>query len=348
MAQWGTLRLPLATPIQKTTNPDVALGGNYMAGTDTIGIMSTPVIDPSSQVMYLVAGQQNAASWKWTLFALDIRTLSELNHVDIAGSFGGTTFDPFHHLQRAALTLVGGRVIVAFGGVADQSVYHGWIFSYSATSSTWGSSAPNVYATTTGAVRGGGIWHSGSGFASDGTSIYAMTGNTTTGPFTSPTPNCEAFIKLSPLLASPVSWQPSDAAQLDLKDLDLGSGGPVVLPGSGNNVAGGGKTGVLFVHNQALTARTWFQATDNLVSPPGSRPCPASLPTAYDSGEPAAPNIHGNPVAWSNASFRRLYVWGEKDKLRGYDYDFMEMLAPQLTRRMVEATLKGEGADPGL
>lgn len=34
--------------------------------------------------------------------------------------------------------------------------------------------------------------------------------------------------------------------------------------------------------------------------------------------------------------------------LRGYDYDFMELLAPQLTRRMVEATVKGESADPGL
>jgi LysR family cys regulon transcriptional activator len=34
--------------------------------------------------------------------------------------------------------------------------------------------------------------------------------------------------------------------------------------------------------------------------------------------------------------------------LRGYEYDFIELLAPQLTRRMVEATLKGEGADPGL
>lgn len=34
--------------------------------------------------------------------------------------------------------------------------------------------------------------------------------------------------------------------------------------------------------------------------------------------------------------------------LRGYDYDFMEMLAPQLTRRVVEATVKGGGADPGL
>jgi LysR family cys regulon transcriptional activator len=34
--------------------------------------------------------------------------------------------------------------------------------------------------------------------------------------------------------------------------------------------------------------------------------------------------------------------------LRGYEYDFMELLAPQLTRQMVEATQKGEGADPGL
>lgn len=34
--------------------------------------------------------------------------------------------------------------------------------------------------------------------------------------------------------------------------------------------------------------------------------------------------------------------------LRAYEYDFMELLAPHLTRRMVEATQKGEGADPGL
>ncbi len=34
--------------------------------------------------------------------------------------------------------------------------------------------------------------------------------------------------------------------------------------------------------------------------------------------------------------------------LRAYEFEFMELLAPQLTRPMVEATLKGEGADPGL
>ncbi|OHC67096.1 MAG: transcriptional regulator CysB [Rhodocyclales bacterium RIFCSPLOWO2_02_FULL_63_24] len=54
---------------------------------------------------------------------------------------------------------------------------------------------------------------------------------------------------------------------------------------------------------------------------------------------PATHLFEGNTT---RVGFRRD-VW-----LRGYEYDFMELLAPQLTRRMVEATLKGEGADPGL
>ncbi len=34
--------------------------------------------------------------------------------------------------------------------------------------------------------------------------------------------------------------------------------------------------------------------------------------------------------------------------LRGYDYEFIELLAPHLTRRVVEATIKGSSVDPGL
>jgi LysR family cys regulon transcriptional activator len=34
--------------------------------------------------------------------------------------------------------------------------------------------------------------------------------------------------------------------------------------------------------------------------------------------------------------------------LRGYDFDFMELLAPQLTRQVVEATIKGGGSDVSL
>lgn len=34
--------------------------------------------------------------------------------------------------------------------------------------------------------------------------------------------------------------------------------------------------------------------------------------------------------------------------LRGYDFEFIELLAPQLTRRVVEATIRGGDIDPGL
>jgi LysR family transcriptional regulator, cys regulon transcriptional activator len=34
--------------------------------------------------------------------------------------------------------------------------------------------------------------------------------------------------------------------------------------------------------------------------------------------------------------------------LRGFDYEFLELLAPSLTRRVIQATLQGDGGDPGL
>ncbi|MDK9715843.1 MAG: CysB family HTH-type transcriptional regulator [Sulfuritalea sp.] len=63
---------------------------------------------------------------------------------------------------------------------------------------------------------------------------------------------------------------------------------------------------------------------------------------ARDEALAAMPVSHLFEGNTTRVGFRRD-IW-----LRGYEYDFMELLAPQLTRRMVEATLKGEGADPGL
>jgi LysR family cys regulon transcriptional activator len=63
---------------------------------------------------------------------------------------------------------------------------------------------------------------------------------------------------------------------------------------------------------------------------------------ARDTGLIAMPATHLFEGNTTRVAFRRD-IW-----LRGYDYDFIELLAPQLTRSMVEATQKGEGADPGL
>jgi LysR family cys regulon transcriptional activator len=56
----------------------------------------------------------------------------------------------------------------------------------------------------------------------------------------------------------------------------------------------------------------------------------------------ALPANHLFEINTTRLGFRRD-LW-----LRGYDYDFMELLAPQLTRRVVEAAVRGGGDDSGL
>ena len=63
---------------------------------------------------------------------------------------------------------------------------------------------------------------------------------------------------------------------------------------------------------------------------------------ARDTALSALAAIHLFEGNTTRLAFRRD-IW-----LRGYDYDFMELLAPHLTRRVVEAYAEGEGADPGL
>jgi hypothetical protein len=324
-------RLAPVSPIQKATNS--ATGDTFLSGTATIGIMGTPVIDAAANTMYLVAGEQATInSWKWWLYALDIRSGAIIGRVAVAGTFGGSTFTGINQIQRSALTLVGGRVAFGFAGVADAPPYRGWIFSYPTNPSTWAATppVPLVYATASSGVSGGGVWQSGGGFASDGTNLFAMTGNSKTVGACS---NCNAFIKLSnSTLSQLAAWQPADFVALDSTDQDLGSGGPVLLPGTTNGLAGAGKTGVLFSHDLSLAAANvkWFQAAERQMAPFYPLACqttavPASsLPITYDNTNSSgmeAPNVHGSPVAWSNASFRRLYIWAEKDFLKGYNYD---------------------------
>ena len=61
-----------------------------------------------------------------------------------------------------------------------------------------------------------------------------------------------------------------------------------------------------------------------------------------DAALAALPVSHLFEINTTRLGFRRD-LW-----LRGYDYDFMELLAPQLTRRVVGATIKGGGSDVSL
>jgi hypothetical protein len=73
--------------------------------------------------------------------------------------------------QRSALLLNAGILYVAYGAhTGDCGVYHGWVIAVPVN----GPTRATAWVTE---ARGGGIWAPG-GLATDGTSIFAATGNT--------------------------------------------------------------------------------------------------------------------------------------------------------------------------
>lgn len=201
-------RTNLGTPVAGSTLPC----GNI---SPTSGITATPVVDPSTGVLYVVAF---LAPGRHEMFAVRARTGEILWHrpVDPPG------MDPLSQQLRSALTLANERVYATFGGLfGDCGAYHGWVVGVDADEGR------NLLAYRVPTRNAGGIW-APSGPAVDGAGdLYVATGNSFSD---------EGFdlgnsvIKLSPELEPLGFFAPEDWAQLNADDLDLGSVGPAVLP----------------------------------------------------------------------------------------------------------------------
>ena len=230
----------------------------------TYGITSTPVIDLTTGTIYLVANSIENGENIYRLHALDITSGAEKSGspVVITASVTGTgdgsvagilTFDPTHHLNRAALLLTGGNVYIGFGSHCDSSPWHGWLFSYNGASL-----AQNGVFVTTPNGGMGGIWMSGSGVAADASgNLYLATGN---GTFdTTNVPATELGDSIIKLKASNLAlldyFTPYNQLNMDNGDLDLGSGGVLLLGNQGgsypNLLLESGKTGSLYLINSA-------------------------------------------------------------------------------------------------
>ena len=216
----------------------------------------------------------------------------------ISGSYGGVTFDAPHQTQRVSLVLSGNQVVFGFAAVEaeadDEGGYTGWVMAYNKTSLA----QSGVFATVTTGTEGGGVWQSGRPPVVDSSGyVYVFTGNGYTSGYNGVNDFSESALKLNPATGlSLLDWfTPHNWSAMDTNDQDLASSGPMLIPGT-SLLAGGGKTGILYVLNTADLGKE--TATDSGVVQEESITATyeADPPTGSDPPRTAAPcSITGAP-----------------------------------------------------
>lgn len=222
-------------PAQGVTTVPCGTDGNTSISCNVFpfyGVTGTPVIDPTTSTMYLVARTANNGSYYQSLHALDITTGADKfgGPVVIQGSVPGTgagsvggvvSFDPLADIQRTALLLLNGTVYIGWAGAA-----HGWIMGYDAATL----SQKAIFNTTPNAVIGG-VWGSGAGLAADGSgNIYASVGDATFDINTGGVDYGDTVMKMNATLGVEDYFAPMDQACRAANDIDLGSAGVMLLP----------------------------------------------------------------------------------------------------------------------
>jgi fibronectin type 3 domain-containing protein len=268
-----------------------------------IGITGTPVIDPTSNTLYLIAYTKAVVAqtnhYRYEIHAIDITSGNEqfggpLLFADTIydgtkytyvsgpevngtgdGSIGGVV--PFlvpRQLERVSLSLVNGTIYAGFGAQGeDIRPCHGWLLGFNTADAQNRLQLAAVFnASPNGNLAD--FWQSGSRISSDSAgNLYIISSN---GTFDSTLDSNgfpingdygDSILKLAvdpsstPTHQNKNGWglkvldyfSPSNTAFLQANDLDLGSGGPLLLPdsaGSGTHrhlLVFGGKEGTLYL-----------------------------------------------------------------------------------------------------
>lgn len=248
----------------------IAVPGACVEATGKWGITATPVIDPTTNTMYVEARTLENSTAECTgnyvqrLHALDITTGAEkfggpvVIQASVAGTGAGSvsgvvSFDPHWENSRPGLLLsqpASGADSVVYMGAAsleDTEPYHGWILGFDSQTLA----LEYTYCTTPNG-QAGGVWQMGAGLAADANgNIFVQTGN---GTFDTSGDFGESVLKLSPELALTDSYTPSNFSTLNQQDWDISSGGILLLPNQSGNypelMIGGGKEGTIYVMNR--------------------------------------------------------------------------------------------------
>ena len=256
-------------------------GGKCHTITPIIGILSTPVIDPATNTIYVVTETEStlgtcatltkkpATCFVHRLHALDLTTFAEKFNgpATIAGSYQGILFTANLDIQRPGLLLLPGvmpngdsGIYIGFSeidgvGRPGVNIPHGWVFGYDSQDLT---AAPYVWNSTP-SGEGGGVWASGAGLAAGldsptgTTNIYLVTGD---GDFTANTGGTDygdSFVRLTKNLVPSGYFTPFAQACMNTADQDFGSSGVMLIPDTGSTyyAVAASKQGIVYAMNRA-------------------------------------------------------------------------------------------------
>jgi hypothetical protein len=229
-----------------------------------VGITSTPVIDSSSNTLYVMSYTQDPSGPAYRLHALDLGSLTDKVKAQVVSAShtltNGTTFsfNATYQRQRPALLLANGSIYAGFGSFCDFSpdVSRGWLLGWTAGSLKPFPTNQLIDQQDQGAYYLSSIWMAGYGPAADDEgNILFVTGNSASGTYDGVTNIQESVVKISPTLTTVLDvFTPSNEATLDNEDGDFGSGGVLVLPdqpGSTPHLAvAAGKFGKMYFMNE--------------------------------------------------------------------------------------------------
>lgn len=233
-----------------------------------VGINSTPVIDLSSNTLYVMIYTQDSTGPAYRIHSLDLGSLTDKVTPQLVVAshllLDGTTFNfnATYQRQRPALLLANGNVYAGFGSFCDffPDLSRGWVLGWSTGTLTPMTSnqildtqvtSPDTYFLSS-------IWMSGYGLAADDAgNVLFVTGNSDfDGTTYDGVSNIqESVVKVSPDLSTVLDvFTPSNQASLDAIDQDFGAGGVLVLPdqpGSTPHLAvAAGKAGSMYLMNE--------------------------------------------------------------------------------------------------
>jgi hypothetical protein len=289
-----------------------------------VGISGTPAIDFTTGTIYVVSATLESNVAVQRLHALDITTGLEKfgGPVVIAATVPGTgngsvnsilTFDPLWQNQRPGLLLLNGIVWIGFGSHGDNGPWHGWILGYNASTLA----QTGAFCSTPNGL-GGGFWMSGGGLAADQLDpvnhpygrMFVPSANgdyTASLPYTNRMDYGDSELSLDLTNGVPTvadEFTPGVQATLDEQDLDLGSGGLLILPTqtAGNYphlAVQAGKQGTFYLLNR-----------DNL----------GGYNTSADQVVQEQTGVVGRAGSWSSPAYwnGNVYWWGKYYSLESF------------------------------